>query len=84
MTFHIKDIEEKLGYLLDSIPGFSGAEIAEIKQFLLSGEYGVAFETMCAIILDERIVISSDIRLAIQELAIEMRIDPIWWEKVVE
>ncbi len=84
MSIDYKRLEEDLVQLLDEMPSFTSSEASEVQQFLAAGEYGVAFETLCGIINEEHKVVPLEVRPKIRAFAEHMKIDPIWWTKIVD
>jgi hypothetical protein len=68
-----KKLEADLNQLLDDLKGvLSQEELAEIKEFVDHGEYGVAFEELCGIAEKQGYVIPMGFRPAIASLAQSM------------
>lgn len=74
------DLKELLGLMID----FTDHEVSEVEHFLNVGEYGLAFETLCAIVKEEGRTVSTDNLAIIQELAERMEIDSSWWFDIVQ
>jgi hypothetical protein len=82
MSYDYLRLENDLTELLCSIGSFNPSEAAEVSQFLAAGEYGLAFETLCAIATDEGRSIPLELRPKVRDLGERMGIDPIWWEEL--
>jgi hypothetical protein len=76
-------LEKDLKQLLLALNSFTPLEISEVDHFLAAGEYGIAFETLCAIIIEKRKCVPQELRSKIRELAERMDIDSDWWERIV-
>jgi hypothetical protein len=63
---------------------FTEKEINEVKYFLNYDEYGIALETLCAIIQDENKKISSEIFNLVNSLSKDMGIDQCNVSNLVE
>ena len=84
MTPAYQRLETELRRLLDALKGvFTGTQCEAVEEFLRAGEYGVAFETLCGIAVEEHHAIPIELRPAIRSLAQEMGITPDWWEPIV-
>ena len=55
---------------------FSKSEIAEVENFLVVGEYGLALETSIAIFVEEQKLAEPTVVTLIAEIAIAMDLDP--------
>jgi hypothetical protein len=79
-----QNLETELRRILDALKGvFTGSQCEEVESFLRAGEYGVAFETLCGIAVEEHHAIPIELRPVIRSLAQEMGIDPDCWEAIV-
>jgi hypothetical protein len=77
---HFKKIAESLrGILTQTNPVFSDFEKGEVLDFINSDEYGLAFETLCAIIKEERKKLSSETYERIDALGRSMSMHPKLW-----
>jgi hypothetical protein len=76
-------LEKDLNQLLLALNNCTPPEISEVDSFLAAGEYGIAFETLCGIIKEERKFVPQELRARIRDLAERMDIDPDWWEQIV-
>lgn len=54
-------------------------EIDDLKEYIKVGEYGVCFETLCAIIHDEQINIPAGIYNKIKSTGELMKFDSSYW-----
>ncbi len=62
-------LEERLSRLLRSLEElFSSSETSEVQDFLDAGEYGLALETICGIITEERKVVGTEVVKQVKEL----------------
>ncbi|MDC8756612.1 MafI family immunity protein [Janthinobacterium sp. hw3] len=55
---------------------FSAAEIAEVREFLDAGEYGLALDTLVDIVVEEGKRVDDDVALRVRMLATAMRLEP--------
>ncbi|WP_148927486.1 MafI family immunity protein [Paenibacillus methanolicus] len=62
------DIETKIFKLLDSIKSLSMRDKESIQELLEHNEWGVALETLCASIFEDKLDISQDTYLLIKEV----------------
>lgn len=83
MNWNYEHLEVSLRSLLAENDSLSSSEKAEIERFLEVGEYGVAFETLCAIIKEEGKTIPDNLRAGFKSLAEQMNIERSWWEALV-
>lgn len=84
MTYDYRELEMRLRDLLISLSGIRSLELNEVYHFLEVGEYGLAFETICDLIREKRIEISSHAQQEIVALAGVMEIDSRWWKDIVD
>jgi hypothetical protein len=75
-------LEEDLRQLTCALGSLAPSEISDVEVFLAAGEYGIAFETLCAILWEEGKTVPNELRPRVRELAERMEIDPSWWEKI--
>ena len=69
-------LEERLSRLLKSIDeSFTSTETSEVQQFLDAGEYGLALETICGIIIEERKVVRTEVVEQVKELREMMELE---------
>lgn len=73
-------LEKQLQSLISRQPAlFSEGEVAEILHFIDVGEYGLALETLCDIILEEKKSIDAHTYHQIEELGRQMKMEsPVW------
>jgi hypothetical protein len=83
MGLYYQELEKDLNQLLLTLNNLTPSEISEVDQFLAAGEYGIAFEAICGVITEEGKHVPQVVRSIIRELANRMKIDPIWWQKIV-
>jgi len=84
MNIDYQKLEADLTRLLAAMNNFTPSEVAEVQQFLVAGEYGVAFETFCGIVKEEGKLVPAEVRPKIRMLAERMGIEPFWWAEIVE
>ena len=84
MNIDFQTLEADITQLLTKLDTFAPAEVAEVKQFLVAGEYGVAFETLCGIVKEEGKSVPAELRPKIRILAEQMGIDPKWWAEITD
>lgn len=61
---------------------FSSPDLAEVMEYLDHGEYGIALETLCFIIEDEKKPITQKIYALIAQLGNLMEMEKDLWEKL--
>jgi hypothetical protein len=66
--------------LADVRTEFEPAEAQEVEMFLDAGEYGLAFQSMCAVLTRKRRPVSAATYANIYILAESMGADPVCWE----
>ncbi|MEW5978411.1 MAG: MafI family immunity protein [Acidobacteriota bacterium] len=75
--------ETSLRGLLEALgTTLTDSERNEVMHFLDVGEYGVALETLCAIIEEEGKVIASETYLQIEAIGHRMAMDPATWTRI--
>lgn len=83
MRYEHRKMECSLLFILDAFgETWTTSEAEEVSHFVNHGEYGVALETLCAIIEEENKGISSELYRHIQELGKRMELDPETWDRV--
>lgn len=70
------------GILADLTAIISGSEAAEVRHFIGVGEYGLAFETLCGVIVDADYTIPRSVYQKVIDLAQRMNIDKTFWEVI--
>lgn len=80
---YYEQLEGSLRALVTEISILTSSETAVIVRFLDVGEYGVAFETLCAIIKEDGRTIPEDCKAGFKSLAEQMNIDRSWWESLL-
>ena len=76
-------IEAKFRNLLDKLrSGFSALETGEVTTFLEAGEYGIALETLCSIIIEEKKSVTEEVYTLIDELGRQMEMDSSTWSRI--
>ena len=69
-TDHYADLEGGLRALLSAVSGpFSTSDIAEIEEFIDAREYGLALQTLAAILLENSARLDGQVIEKIQKLA---------------
>ncbi|HEV8001711.1 MAG TPA: MafI family immunity protein [Planctomycetaceae bacterium] len=68
--------------LLDLSSELSDPDAAEVRSFIDAGEYGVAFETLCDVIVERGVVIPRDAHERMTELAGRMDIEKRFWSEL--
>jgi len=77
-------LEKDLSYIFEQIQdNICRDDFNEIKEYIDVGEYGLAFETMCEIISEERIRISKPTFQRIEHAGRMMRFDHALWLSVL-
>jgi hypothetical protein len=61
---------------------FSATEAAEVRNFITVGEYGLALETLCGVIIDGGYTIPQSVYQQIIDLGNRMNIDRAFWELI--
>jgi hypothetical protein len=77
-----QQMKQDLSELLKAMSSFTSAETAEVGEFIIAGEYGVALETLCGIVKEEKKPVPVELRPKVRMLAKRMKIDPMWWKEV--
>lgn len=76
-----QNIEYSLLYILDASSGtLNRSEAEEVRHFVDYGEYGIALETLCAIIEEENREISPELYKRIRELGERMGLNSEVWK----
>ena len=77
-------LENKLELLLSLLTSQLSEEgLKEVRHFISVGEYGVAFESLCAIILEAGTTIPLDAYTLISELGNQMQLERDTWEILI-
>jgi hypothetical protein len=76
----MNEIERKLRELVKALESsFLPSETNEVISFVDVGEYGIALETICFIIAEEKKDISYTVYSLIEEAGCKMQMDPRIW-----
>ncbi|MNT68056.1 hypothetical protein D3C72_2062520 [compost metagenome] len=76
------DIENTIGLALDSIKSLPMRDKESIIELLDHNEWGVALETLCAAIYEDKLAISQETYSLIKEVGLEMEMEPYNWENI--
>ncbi len=76
------DIENKIRMALDSFENLPIRDREFILELLVHNEWGVALETLCAVIYEDKLIISQEIYSLIEKVGLEMEMDSTNWVKV--
>ena len=80
MTHDYGSLEGKFHALFDLLRGaLTGREVKEVRWFFEAGEYGLALETLCGIIVEEEKQISRPAYQLVRELAEQIQTDRSFW-----
>lgn len=83
MKYEHEKTEYNLLHILEALPEtWTNSEVEEVRHFVEHGEYGVALETLCAIIEEEGKEISPQLYNHIHELGKRMEMAPEIWESL--
>jgi hypothetical protein len=79
------EIDDSLRRVLKVLgASFSASEVKEVCDFLDVGEYGIALETICGIIAEERKSITSEVQALIGQIGTRMGMDSQLWNDLRE
>lgn len=70
----IQEIAQKIGLKIHVLE--------EIEELLLHDEWGMAYETLCSEIQEEKLQVSRDIYSQIVYIGKDLEIDPWYWEEI--
>ena len=74
-------LERDIGSLLSGLAGiFTSEEIDEVHEYVDHAEYGLAFETLCAIAKEKNRIIPKECHEIFRSLVRRMQIDEEWWD----
>ena len=83
MTYDYGELEARLNSILSEGGGWlSPEESEEVRGFIDVGEYGLAFETLCGIIVEEGKSISPEVYRRLVQLGQLMKLDEQTWLKL--
>jgi hypothetical protein len=83
VTYDYGELEARLNSLLSEGGGWlSREEVQEVREFIDVGEYGLAFETLCGIIVEEDKSISPEVYRQLAELGGLMKMDEQAWSSL--
>jgi hypothetical protein len=81
MSDHYQALERDLLKVLAEVGSeFEPAEIQGAQMYLDAGEYGLALETICAVLAQKRRPISAETYVSIEDLGARMDVDPSSWQ----
>ena len=76
-------LRDCLGNIAEELqPTFTEAERSAVFEFIDVGEYGLAFDSICSIVLEKNITISREIYDRLSELGKLMELNPDTWTKL--
>ncbi len=76
-------IEEQLRQILELLSTtFSESEAKEVVRFIDVGEYGIALETLCSILDEEKKSVSHEVYNQIDDVGRRMLMDPTIWGRL--
>jgi plasmid maintenance system antidote protein VapI len=76
-------LDKQLNALISSmIDSLSQDEISELRELLDAGEYGVAYETLCSIIVERNKLITKQMYAQLIELGQKMQMTEDTWLKL--
>lgn len=78
------DIGIALLEILNSIKSFPEKDKMDVEEFIEHDEWGIALETICSVVLEEKILIEKQIYQKIKDVGDEMEIDSILWNGISE
>lgn len=70
--------------ILNGIGQFPQKDKKDVKEFIEHDEWGIALETICSVILDEKILIHKQIYKRIIDVGNEMEMDSSLWESIAK
>jgi len=82
--YNYRNLETNLTNLLAGIESLTPLQRAEVEEYISVGEYGLAFEYLCAFLEEENKPVPVKLRPVIRSLAEQMNIDSNWWVKLIE
>jgi hypothetical protein len=79
MSGYYDAIEADLERILQRIGELEPEGDEEMRAYIDAGEYGLALETLCAVLKARRQTISAEAYAAISDLAERVGVDSAWW-----
>jgi hypothetical protein len=76
------NLHNEIFSIIEKIVELSDIEKDEIFEFLEHNEWGIALETLCAILVEEDIVITSLVFKQIEKVGMHMEMDSFTWEGI--
>ena len=83
MKYDYQKLYDDLSQLLATMVSFTPAERGEVQMFLDHNEYGLAFETICLIIVEQHRSFPVEAIPSMRELASRMKIESSYLEPIV-
>ena len=81
MSGHYQELERDLIVVLAEVgSGLEPVESQEVQMYLEAGEYGLALETICAVLKQKQIAVSAATYVKIMDLGERMEVDPNNWQ----
>ena len=76
-------MEQRIREIVNSISGLPEKDRDNILEFLFHNEWGVVLETLCAVIIEENILITQDVYNAIKNAGEDMKMESATWEYLI-
>ena len=76
------NISDTIYNLTESIKGVPQKDKADIFEYIENDEWGVAYETLCSVIEQEKLPITKEDYDAIKEVGLLMKMDACYWEDI--
>jgi hypothetical protein len=81
--YDYKTLEQKLNAVVTAVgPQLSAMDAHDIREFIIAGEYGLAFDLLCHALLQGRHPVPAEAYTLIDELGRQMELAPRTWEPI--
>lgn len=68
--------------IVNGIPAFPEKDKMDVEEYIEHDEWGIALETICSVILEDRILIDKKVFKKIKDVGTEMEMDSSLWNGI--
>jgi len=76
------NISDMINNIAKGIQGIPEKDIANILEYIENNEWGIAYETLCSVIEQEKLIITREEYDIIKKLGLLMKMDSYYWEDI--
>lgn len=68
--------------IVEGIPVFPEKDKMDVKEYIEHDEWGIALETICSVVLEDRILVGKKVFKKISDVGTEMEMDSGLWNDI--